>query len=224
MTIRVVLADDQAVVREGFRAILGRDPEIDVVGEAVDGVQALRLARSLRPDVVVMDVRMPGIDGIVATERIAADPDLAGVHVLVITTFDVDEHVFAAIRAGASGFLLKDLEPDDLRRAVHVVAAGDALLGPSATRSLIARFVAAPPPTLPAAGRTDRSAALGDLTDREREILALIARGLGNDEIAAHLFISPTTVKTHVSHTLIKLGARDRAQLVVLAYESGLMR
>jgi DNA-binding NarL/FixJ family response regulator len=227
--MRVVLADDQAIVRAGFRAILERDPDIEVVGEAGDGRHAWELARSLRPDVVLMDVRMPGLDGIRATEQIVTDPSLDGVHVLVITTYDVDENVFAALRAGASGFLLKDLEPDELRRAVRVVAGGDALLGPAATRSLIERFVAAPtrsPASASASDRTARDGAIAErlalLTDREREIAALVARGLGNDEIAARLFISPTTVKTHVSHALLKLGARDRVQLVVFAYESGL--
>lgn len=225
MSVRVLIADDQAIVREGFRAILERDPDIDVVGEASDGRAALQRARALKPDVVVMDVRMPGVDGIRATEEITADPTLAATRVLVITTYDVDANVFAALRAGASGFLLKDLEPGELRRAVHVIAAGEALLAPSATRSLIASFVA----MHPAPGRdvhgdqNSMSPSLAALTDREREIVALVARGLGNDDIAARLVISPTTVKTHVSHALIKLGARDRAQLVVFAYESGLV-
>lgn len=225
MSIRVVIADDQAIVREGFRAILERDPEIEVVGEASDGATAVRQARALSPDVIVMDVRMPGIDGIRATEDITADPELQHIKVLVVTTYDVDANVFAALRAGASGFLLKDLEPSELRRAVHVVAAGDALLAPGATRSLIASFVASPAQgaTTAAPGQDDETAArLAGLTEREREIVALVAKGLGNDEIAGRLVISPTTVKTHVSHALIKLGARDRAQLVVFAYESGL--
>ncbi|GAB3391235.1 response regulator transcription factor [Humibacter soli] len=226
MSIRVVIADDQAIVREGFRAILERDPEIEVVGEASDGATAVRQARALSPDVIVMDVRMPGVDGIRATEDITADPELQHVKVLVVTTYDVDANVFAALRAGASGFLLKDLEPSELRRAVHVVAAGDALLAPGATRSLIASFVASPAPGTAATsvGLDDGAAArLAGLTEREREIVALVAKGLGNDEIAGRLVISPTTVKTHVSHALIKLGARDRAQLVVFAYESGLV-
>nr|WP_205864815.1 response regulator transcription factor [Planctomonas sp. JC2975] len=217
------MVDDQAIVREGFRAILERDPEIAVVGEASDGATALMQARALLPNVIVMDVRMPGVDGIRATEEITADPVLEHSRVLVVTTYDVDANVFAALRAGASGFLLKDLDAAELRRAVHVVAAGDSLLAPSATRSLIASFVATPPPADAGHPRAGEARPLAQLTDREREIVGLVARGLGNDDIADRLVISPTTVKTHVSHALIKLGARDRAQLVVFAYESGLV-
>lgn len=223
MSVTVLLADDQAIVREGFRAILERDTDIEVVGEASDGETALRQARALHPDVIVMDVRMPGVDGIRATEEVTADPTLSATRVLVITTYDVDANVFAALRAGASGFLLKDLEPDELRHAVHVIAAGDALLAPGATRSLIASFVSSQPRHEAAGDGDSARRSLASLTEREREIVALIARGLGNDEIAARLVISPTTVKTHVSHAMIKLRARDRAQLVVFAYESGLV-
>ena len=225
--IRVLLADDQALIREGFRSILERDPEIDVIGEAADGDTAVRLARELVPDVVLMDIRMPGIDGIQATRVIAHDPTLADVRVLVVTTYELDENVFGALAAGAGGFLLKDIEPDELRRAVHVLAAGDALLAPSVTRRLIGRFAdatseAAAAPT--GAQSDELSAQLERLTEREREIVAHIAGGLTNDEIASRLFISPTTVKTHASHAMLKLGARDRAQLVVFAYRAGLAR
>ncbi|MGN6200383.1 response regulator transcription factor [Humibacter sp.] len=225
--IRVLLADDQALIREGFRSILERDPEIDVVGEAADGDSAVRLTRELVPDVVLMDIRMPGIDGIRATRVIAHDPALADVRVLVVTTYELDENVFGALAAGAGGFLLKDIEPDELRRAVHVLAAGDALLAPSVTRRLIGRFTgaAAEVPTASTGARSDElSAQLERLTEREREIVAHIAGGLTNDEIASRLFISPTTVKTHASHAMLKLGARDRAQLVVFAYRAGLVR
>lgn len=225
--IRVLLADDQALIREGFRSILERDPEIDVVGEAADGDTAVRLTRELVPDVVLMDIRMPGIDGIRATRVIAHDPALADVRVLVVTTYELDENVFGALAAGAGGFLLKDIEPDELRRAVHVLAAGDALLAPSVTRRLIGRFTdaAAEVPAASTGARSDElSAQLERLTEREREIVAHIAGGLTNDEIASRLFISPTTVKTHASHAMLKLGARDRAQLVVFAYRAGLVR
>ncbi|MCI0156286.1 response regulator transcription factor [Leifsonia shinshuensis] len=217
MTVRIALADDQALIREGFRAILERSDDLVVVGEAVDGIDAVSLARRLKPDVVVMDVRMPGLDGIQATARITADPDLAATRVLVVTTFEVDEYVFAALRAGASGFLLKDLEADDLRRAVRIVADGNSLLAPSVTRRLIAEFAARPTRD---SAILDR---LGELTAREKEIVVLVGRGLSNDEIARRLQISATTAKTHVSRAMLKLGARDRAQLVVFAYDAGLV-
>jgi DNA-binding NarL/FixJ family response regulator len=216
--IRVLIADDQALVRAGFHSLLDRADDIEVVGEAVDGVDALAQAGRLRPDVVLMDVRMPLLDGIAATERIVADPSLAATRVIVVTTFELDEYIHRALRAGASGFLLKDLDPDELRRAVRVVAAGEALLAPSVTRRLIGSFTrrsTALPPELSAAGAS--------LTDREREVVALVGRGLSNEEIAAELVISPATAKTHVSHAMTKLGARDRAQLVVFAYETGLV-
>jgi DNA-binding NarL/FixJ family response regulator len=215
--IRVVLADDQALVRAGFAALLDSQPDIDVVGEAADGEHALRLARTLSPDVILMDVRMPVLDGIEATRRLAADERLAAVRVVVLTTFELDEYVFDALRAGASGFLVKDTEPVELLHAVRVVARGDALLSPGVTRRLVAEFVS----------RSRELAgvpALDELTDREREVMALVAAGLANDEIAARLVISPATAKTHVSRAMLKLGARDRAQLVVFAYESGLVR
>ena len=218
MSIRVLLADDQTLVRSGFRVLLDRTDGIDVVGEVADGAAALDRARADRPDVVLMDIRMPVMDGLEATRRIARDRALEDVRVLMLTTFDLDEYVFEALHAGASGFLLKDVEPEDLRAAVRVVAGGEALLSPSVTRRLIAEFVAQP-------GRTRRPpAALDELTERELEVMGLVAAGLTNDEIAGRLVISPATAKTHVSRILLKLGARDRAQLVVLAYESGLVR
>ncbi|NIH86179.1 response regulator [Amycolatopsis granulosa] len=215
--IRVVLADDQALVRAGFRVLLETEDGFAVCGEAADGAQALALAREHRPDVVVMDIRMPGVDGLTATREITADPGLDGVKVLVLTTFDVDEYVFQALRAGASGFLLKDTEPVELLRALRVIAAGEALLAPTVTRRLISEFV-----TRPENRRVD-TGAVPQITDREREVLALVAGGLSNDEIAAQLVISTATARTHVSRIMTKLGARDRAQLVVLAYESGLV-
>ncbi len=217
MTIRVVLADDQALVRAGFRALLDRTDDIEVVGEAADGAAAIATARDTVPDVVLMDVRMPVLDGIEATRRIVADPSLPDVKVLVLTTFEVDEYVFEALRAGASGFLLKDVEPDDLRQAVRLVADGQALLSPSVTRKVIAEFSQRPQRTRPDQTR------LAELTDREREVVGLVARGLTNDEIAVRLFMSPATAKTHINRAMTKAGARDRAQLVVLAYESGLV-
>ncbi|MEN3306431.1 MAG: hypothetical protein V7603_2633 [Micromonosporaceae bacterium] len=215
--VRVLLADDQALVRAGFRALLERTGDLDVVDEAVDGLAAVDLARRHRPDVVLMDVRMPRLDGIEATRRICADPALAGTRVIILTTFELDEYVYAALRAGASGFLLKDLDPDELRHAIRVVAAGEALLAPSVTRRLIAEFAARPAPS------REQATKLRLLTDREREIVVLVGAGLTNDEIAAKLVISPTTVKTHVSRSMLKLHARDRAQLVVFGYESGLV-
>ena len=215
--IRVLLADDQALVRAGFRALLDAQGDIEVVGEAADGDEAVALARRHRPDVLLMDIRMPGTDGLAATRAIAADDRLAGVRVVMLTTFDLDEYVFEAIRAGAAGFLVKDTEPVELLRAVRAVAAGDALLSPGVTRRLIAAFADASRAPRPAA-------ALDALTDREREVMALVAEGLSNDEIAERLYVSPMTAKTHVSRAMTKLAARDRAQLVVLAYESGLVR
>jgi DNA-binding NarL/FixJ family response regulator len=213
--LRLLLADDQALIRTGFRMILSAEPGMRVVGEAEDGARAVELARALRPDVVLMDIRMPVMDGIEATRRILADGEAP--RVLVLTTFDLDEYVFAAVRAGASGFLLKDSPPEALVDAVRVVAAGDALLAPSVTRRLIDRFAATDPePT--------GTAAMDALTEREREVLALVARGLSNAEIAGRLVVSETTVKTHVSRVLGKLGLRDRVQAVVAAYESGLVR
>ena len=214
--IRVLLADDQALMRAGFRALLDAEDDLAVVGEAADGAAAVDQSRRLRPDVVLMDIQMPGLDGIEATRRIAADPGLACVRVLILTNFGLDSYVFAALRAGASGFLLKDADPAELLQAVAVVARGDALLAPAVTRTLISEFVTAPPPTDPAAGREV-------LTAREQEIAELVARGLSNDEIADRMVISPLTVKTHVNRAMMKLHCRDRAQLVVWAYESGLI-
>ncbi|GLW27302.1 response regulator [Actinoplanes regularis] len=217
--ISVVLADDQALVRAGFRALLDAEPDIGVVGEAADGVQAVTMVRATQPDVVLMDIRMPGVDGLEATKRIAADPVCEGTRVVILTTFELDEYVFEALRIGASGFLVKDTEPVELLRGVRAVAAGDALLSPSVTRRVIGEFVGSG-----AARRPEPPRGLDQLTDREREVMALVAEGLSNDEIATRLVISPATAKTHVSRTMIKLGARDRAQLVVHAYEAGLIR
>jgi len=217
MTIRVPLADDQTLVRAGFRGLLEHSDDIEVVGEAANGAEALAVARTSRPDIVLMDIRMPVMDGLEATRRIIADEQLSGTRVIVLTTFELDEYVFEALRAGASGFLLKDIEPAELRQAVRVVAAGDALLSPSVTRRLIRQFVAQTGPRLVDPARLDV------LTDREREVMALVARGLSNQEIGQRLVMSPATAKTHVSRAMLKLNARDRAQLVVFAYQTGLV-
>ncbi len=216
--IRVLLVDDQALVRTGFRMILRDEPDIDVIGEAADGRAALEAVRRLQPDVVIMDIRMPVLDGVEATRQIVADPELTA-RVLVLTTFDADEFVLEALRAGASGFLLKDVAPDDFAEAIRTIASGDALLAPSVTRQLLDRFrdrLPGPPDA--------RHARLGELTEREIDVLKLVARGMSNREIADHLVLAEPTVKTHVSHALLKLDLRDRAQAVVLAYEVGLVR
>jgi DNA-binding NarL/FixJ family response regulator len=219
VTIRVLLADDQPLLRGGLKVLIDSTPDLEVVGEAATGLQAVTLAKSTRADVVLMDIRMPQLDGLAATRMITADDDLAGVRVLILTTFDIDEYVFQALRAGASGFLGKSADLEELAGAIRIVHRGDALLTPSATKSLIARFLTQPDPE----DRENRQD-LAALTDREREILALVAAGMSNDDIARHLVLSPATVKTHVNRAMIKLGARDRAQLVVIAYRSGLVR
>jgi len=219
-SIRVLLAEDQAIVRAGFRALLDSEPDIVVAGEAATGTEAVQLAKELRPDLVVMDIRMPELDGLEATRRIAADRTLAATRVLVLTTFELDEYVFGALRAGASGFLLKGGEPADLLTAVRTVAAGESLLAPSVTRKLIAAYVA---DAEPARDSVQRLPQLDQLTPREHEVLTLIAHGLSNHEIAEELHLSPLTAKTHVSRILMKLNARDRVQLVVLAYHNGLI-
>ncbi|MFE7513296.1 response regulator [Streptomyces sp. NPDC057540] len=225
MTIRVLLADDQALLRSAFKVLVDSEPDMEVVGEAPDGAEAVALARATRPDVVLMDIRMPGTDGLAATRTITADPELADVRIVMLTTFEVDEYVVQSLRAGASGFLGKGAEPEELLGAIRIAHAGEALLSPAATKGLIATFLAqgAGAETAGAGGgaRTERLAAL---TAREREVLVLVAGGLSNDEIAERLDVSPLTVKTHVNRTMAKLGARDRAQLVVTAYESGLVR
>jgi DNA-binding NarL/FixJ family response regulator len=218
MTIRVVVADDQVLVRSGFTVLLSGEPDIEVVGEAGNGAEAISLVASQRPDVVLMDVRMPVMDGIEATRRITEDTSLAETRVVILTTFDLDEYVHEALRAGASGFLLKDTLPVDLLNAVRVVAAGDALISPKITRRLIEEFASRPQP-----GAAAPDAILDQLTDREREVLETVARGHSNAEIAAELFVSHATVKTHISRLLMKLDARDRAQLVMIAYETGLV-
>jgi DNA-binding NarL/FixJ family response regulator len=218
--IRVLLADDQPLVRAGLRVLFEGEQDIALAGEAANGEEVLSLAHHARPDVVLMDIRMPRVDGLEATRQIAADEELAAVRVLILTTFESDEYVFEALRAGASGFLLKDAEPTELLQAVRVIAAGDALLSPSVTRRLITEFLAAPKNHRSPSKQLD---VLDVLTDREREIMALVAKGLSNDQIAELLTISPATAKTHVSRAMLKLGARDRAQLVVLAYQTGLV-
>ena len=215
--IRVLVADDQALVRSGFVALLDAQDDIEVLGEAADGAEAVALAADLVPHVVLMDIRMPGVDGLEATRRIAGHPALADVKVVILTTFDLDEYVFAAIRAGASGFLVKHTEPEELLRAVRQVVAGGALMSPGVTRRLIDEFAAR-------AREPHSTLDISQLTDREREVVALVGEGLTNDEIGARLFMSSATAKTHVSRAMIKLGARDRAQLVVFAYEAGLVR
>jgi DNA-binding NarL/FixJ family response regulator len=215
--IRVLLVDDQALVRAGFGALLDAQDDIEVVGQAEDGEEAVRLAGELTPDIVLMDIRMPGVDGLAATRRIVADARSADVRVVILTTFGLDEYVFEAIRSGASGFLVKDTEPAELIQAVRVVAEGEALLSPSVTKRLIAEFASRAKEPVAAAG-------LDELTDREREVVALVGEGLTNDQIAERLYVSPATAKTHVSRAMGKLRARDRAQLVVIAYESGLVR
>jgi DNA-binding NarL/FixJ family response regulator len=219
MTIRVLLADDQPLLRGGFRVLIDSQPDLEVVGEAADGHEAVALARTTQADVVLMDIRMPGLDGLAATRLITEDEDLAGVRVLILTTFEIDEYVFRALRYGASGFLGKSAQPSELLAAIRTVSRGEALLSPVATRTLVARFLSFPEHTdLPQPER------LAALTRREREIVALVAAGLSNDEIAAYLVVSPATAKTHVNRAMVKLGARDRAQLVVIAYQSGLVR
>jgi DNA-binding NarL/FixJ family response regulator len=215
--IRTLLADDQALVRAGFRALLDAEDDIEVVGEAVDGADAVQQVRALQPDVVLMDIRMPGLDGLEATRMIAGDQGLGAVRVVILTTFELDEYVFEALRIGASGFLVKDTEPEELVRAVRAVAQGDALLSPSVTRRLVSEFASR-------ARDVGQGRELDVLTEREREVVALVGGGLSNEEIAGRLFVSPATAKTHVSRAMVKLGARDRAQLVVFAYETGLVR
>ncbi|MFC9652977.1 MULTISPECIES: response regulator [unclassified Streptomyces] len=224
MTIRVLLADDQTLLRSAFRVLVDSEPDMEVVAEAADGAQAVALARSTRPDVVLMDIRMPGTDGLAATRMISAEPDLAAVHVVMLTTFEVDEYVVQSLRAGASGFLGKGAEPEELLNAIRIAAAGEALLSPAATKGLIATFLAQGAGSGEGADPVVSPERLDALTVREREVLVLVAGGHSNDEIAERLQVSPLTVKTHVNRAMAKLGARDRAQLVVIAYESGLVR
>jgi DNA-binding NarL/FixJ family response regulator len=219
VSVRVLIADDQALVRAGFRMILESEPDIEIVGEAGDGAEALEAVRELRPDVVLMDIRMPNLDGLEATRRIL-DADGEGPRVLMLTTFDLDEYVYEALRAGASGFMLKDTPPEQLVAAIHVIASGDALLSPTITKRVIEEFIRRPPSTIPA----ERPPKLDELTARELEVLGFMARGLSNAEIARDLFVSETTVKTHVARILMKLDLRDRVQAVVFAYESGLVQ
>ncbi len=219
MTVRVLLADDQVLIRSGFAALIGSADDLEVVGEAGDGADAVRQAVTLRPDVVLMDIRMPGVDGLTAARQITGSAELADVRVIVLTTFEADEYVLDALRSGASGFLGKSVEPEELLDAIRVVARGDALLSPRATRSLIARFLAEP-----ADRPVPADPFLNVLTEREREMVALVASGLSNDDIAGRLHLSPLTVKTHVNRSMSKLRVRDRAQLVVLAYRTGLVR
>ncbi|MGW5370380.1 response regulator [Streptomyces sp. NPDC004009] len=221
MTIRVLLADDQALLRSAFRVLVDSEPDMEVVGEASDGAEAVRLAKERAADVVLMDIRMPGTDGLAATRLISADPGLAQVHVVILTTFEVDDYVVQSLRAGACGFLGKGSEPEELLNAIRVAAGGEALLSPAATKGLIARFLAQGDDDGRDPARSER---LGALTGREREVLVQVAGGHSNDEIAERLEVSPLTVKTHVNRAMAKLGARDRAQLVVIAYESGLVR
>ncbi|MFF7351044.1 MULTISPECIES: response regulator [Streptomyces] len=221
MTIRVLLADDQALLRSAFRVLVDSEPDMEVVGEASDGSEAVRLAKERAADVVLMDIRMPGTDGLAATRMISADPSLAQVRVVILTTFEVDDYVVQALRAGASGFLGKGSEPEELLNAIRLAAGGDALLSPAATKGLIARFLAQGDDDDRDPARAER---LGALTGRERQVLVQVAGGHSNDEIAERLEVSPLTVKTHVNRAMAKLGARDRAQLVVIAYESGLVR
>lgn len=220
MTVRVLLADDQVLIRSGFAALIGSAEDLLVVGEAGDGAEAVRQAFTLRPDVILMDIRMPGMDGLTAARQITEWPELSAVRVIVLTTFEADEYVLQALRSGASGFLGKSVEPGELLDAIRIVARGDALLSPRATRSLIARFLTTPVQGDPAPAETT----LNVLTGREREMVALVAHGLSNEDIAARLYLSPLTVKTHVNRAMSKLGVRDRAQLVVLAYQTALVR
>lgn len=223
MTIRVLLADDQALIRAGFRALIDADDDLEVVGEASDGAEAVRLARDLRADVVLMDIRMPGVDGVEATRRITADDDLAGVKIIVLTTFEIDDYVVAAIQAGASGFIGKSIEPDQLLNAIRVVADGEALLSPRATQALLTSLAPTNDSPIAAQQRRPPSTVLDVLTSREREVMALAARGLSNDAIAERLYLSPLTVKTHANRAMVKLNVHDRAQLVALAYQAGLV-
>jgi len=216
--VRVVIADDQPLVRMGLRALVRSDAGLELVGEAETGREAVALARSVTADVVLMDIRMPELDGLAALREISADPALGGVHVVMLTTFELDEYVFAALQAGASGFMIKDSEPTELLRAIHAAASGEALMSPSVTRTVIETFAGRP------AGAASEHPRLGELTEREREVLGLVGQGLNNAEIAERLWITKATARTHVSHIMLKLGARDRAQLVVIAYSSGLVR
>ncbi|MER0479406.1 response regulator transcription factor [Streptomyces sp. Edi2] len=224
MTIKVLLADDQALLRSAFRVLVDSEPDMEVVAEASDGAQAYELTRAKRPDVVLMDIRMPGVDGLAATRMISEDPELTGVRVVILTTFEVDDYVVQSLRAGASGFLGKGAEPDEMLGAIRIAAAGEALLSPVATKGLIAKFLAQGGSTGDGGPGSRGAERLATLTGREREVLTLVAGGQSNDEIAEQLAVSPLTVKTHVNRAMAKLGARDRAQLVVIAYESGLVR